>query len=106
MYYEPELCIVVRDLDCYQQLGVQLPEQPDFSSEELVFICDPFYGCEWDIHVTSVLECEEYIALEYEVVFPCMTCTGILPVCIFSLIPNSPKPVHAHAELVEEQYCD
>ena len=102
LYEEPEGAWVVRDTECYQQLEMSLSEEPDFGLYELVFVCDPFEGCQWDVDVASVIECDEYMALDYQVIIPCATCDDSIPTCISVLIPNSPKPVHASAETVIE----
>jgi len=106
LYSEPERAWVVRDLECYQQLEISVSEEPDFNLYELVFVCDPFHGCEWDVIVLSVLDCDDYIALDYQVIAPCWTCDAEIPICKAVLIPNSQKPVHANAELVSETDCD
>jgi hypothetical protein len=105
-YREPDPAWVIRDLECYQQSELYLPEDPDFSLNELVLICDPFDGCGWDVEVVSVIDCGDYIALEYQVIYPCVVCDAVIPTCIALLIPNSPKPVHANAELVRETDCN
>lgn len=98
---------IVRDLVCYEKGNSidPLPEPPDFEKQEIIVLCDPFGGCGWDIEVVSALNCDNSIEIDYHVLEPCMTCDGVIQMCIFIVLPNDPKPVNTHAMLVAESPC-
>lgn len=100
----PRHAWVVRDIDCYESGGGfdQLTEIPNFDDEELVVLCDTYGGCYSDVRAVSVVDCGDFIGVEYIVTEPCEMCTAYYPCCAYILIPNDPRPIKESSKLERE----
>jgi hypothetical protein len=88
-----------RNLACSHDAGTVSCTAPASCAEaaqiQLVTVCDPFGGCAWPLHIDSVEDCGEDVALSFTVSEPCGSCDAVLPTCVQVEIAASAKPVRA-----------
>ena len=95
--------VVYRSQSCFDaRFPSGSPWTVDFDAWEVVELCDIYGGCEWPVGIDRVTDCGTHIEIDYHVVSPCANCDGSIPNCLFVLLPNTQRHVHAEAEIILE----